>query len=140
MTKTYVKCFSVLIYVLLICTSFTACLQEKTTTEKADIEKDFVFKLDDYKSFTNSFRREINVGKIEDSNDVISKADRLFIETFGEETMENERPYQAFYDEISDCWYVKGTFYQNSAGTRKGGVANVIFDSEGNVLALWHEK
>ena len=135
MTKTYVKYFSVLICVLLICTSFTACLQEKTAAED-----DFVFRLDDYKSFTNSFRREINVGKIEDSNDVISKADRLFIETFGEETMEDERPYQAFYDEISDCWYVKGTFYQNSAGSKKGGVANVIFDSEGNVLALWHEK
>lgn len=135
MNKRHIKCLSLLLCVLLVCTSFTGCSKEKAASKD-----DFVFRLEDYKSFTNSFRSEINVGKIENSNDALSKADKLFVETFGEETMEDERPYQAFYDEESDCWLVKGTFYQNSAGTRKGGVAKVIFDTEGNVLALWHEK
>ncbi|MBQ8267699.1 MAG: hypothetical protein IJZ21_04870 [Clostridia bacterium] len=77
---------------------------------------------------------------MEDAETALQKADELFIETFGEETMEDEKPYQAFYDKENDCWYVKGTFHQNLFGTKKGGVAKVIFDSEGNVLALWHEK
>lgn len=135
MMKKFTKCFSVLLCVLLLCLNFASCL-EKETAQK----EEFVFKLQNFEHFTNTFAKEINVGKIENADDAIAKADKLFVETYGEEIMEDEKPYQAFFDEENNCWYVKGTFYQNSAGTRKGGVAKVIFDADGNVLALWHEK
>ena len=132
MTKTYVKCLSVLICVLLICTTFTACSQEKFKVGE--------FNLEDYSYHTEEFTKDINVEKIKDADDAILKADKLFIETYGEKDMEDEKPYQAFFDEANKCWYIKGTFEQPLFGSKKGGVAKVIFDSEGNVLALWHEK
>ncbi len=138
MTKTYIKYLSVLICVLLICTSFTACLQEKTTTED-----DFVFRLEDYKTFIDWSDEEINVGKIKDADDAVSKAVKIFIETYGEQRTNKKEPYHAHYDAENDAWLVKGTLEakkKNPNATAKGGTPTIIFDSEGNVLALWHGK
>ena len=135
MMKKFTKCFSVLLCVLLLCLTFASCLEKEPTPKE-----EFVYKLEDFEYYTNKFKKEINVGEIKDSDDAIAKADKLFVETYGQENMEDEKPYQSFFDEESESWYVKGTFHQNSAGTKKGGVAKVIFDTDGNVLALWHEK
>ena len=132
MTKTYVKCFSVLICVLLLCVTFLSCSQKNAEVGK--------FSIDDYSYHIEKFTKDINVEKIKDADDAITKADKLFIETYGKKDTEDEKPYQAFFDEVNKCWYIKGTFEQPLFGSKKGGVAKVIFDSEGNVLALWHEK
>ena len=117
MTKKYIKCFSVLLCVLLVCATFLSCSQKNVEVGK--------FKIDDYSYYIENFAKDINVGKVEDADDAISKA---------------EKPYQAFFDEENKCWYVKGTLEQPLFGNKKGGVAEVIFDVDGNVLALWHGK
>lgn len=132
MTKKYIKCFSILLCVLLVCATFLSCSQKNVEVGK--------FNIDDYSYYIENFAKDINVGKIEDADNAISKADKLFIETYGEENMEDEKPYQAFFDEENKCWYVKGTLEQPLFGNKKGGVAEVIFDVDGNVLALWHGK
>ena len=136
MMKKFTKCFSVLLCVLLFCLNFASCLEKETAQKEA-----FVYKLEDFEYYTNKFKKEIKVEKIKDSDDAIAKADKLFVETYGEEIMEDEKPYQTFFDEESKSWYVRGTLPQPlSGGRRVGGVAKVIFDAAGNVLALWHEK
>ena len=132
MTKTYVKCFSVLICVLLLCVTFLSCSQKNAEVGK--------FSIDDYSYYIENFATDINVGKIENAETAIKKAEELWLETYGEETLKDEKPYRAFFDEENKCWYIKGTFEQPLFGSKTGGVAKVIFDSEGNVLALWHEK
>lgn len=138
MTKTYVKYLSVLICVLLVCTSFTACLQEKTTAED-----DFVFRLEDYTKFINWSDEEINVGKINGADDAVSKAVKIFIETYGKDSTNKNEPYHAHYDAENDAWLVIGTLEskkKNPNATVKGGTPTIIFDSEGNVLTLFHGK
>ncbi len=138
MTKTRVKCFSIFLCVLLVCISFTACLQEKVT-----IKDDFVFKLEDYKRFIDRSDEEINVGKIKDADDAVSKAIKIFIETYGEESTNKNEPYHAHYDAENDAWLVIGTLElkkKNPNATVKGGTPTIIFDSEGNVLTLFRGK
>ncbi|MBR6502105.1 MAG: hypothetical protein IKT42_01560 [Clostridia bacterium] len=136
MMKKFTKCFSVLLCVLLLCLTFASCLEKEPTPKE-----EFVYKLEDFEYYTNKFKKEINVGEIKDSDDAIAKADKLFVETYGEENMERKKPYQAFFDEENESWYVRGTLQQPLFGGRRvGGVPHVIFDFDGNVLALWHDK
>ena len=77
------------------------------------------------------------VGKIVDAKDVRDKADAIFVEIYGEETMKDERPYEAIYLEEQDVWIVEGTLKDGYVG----GVATIlIIGKDGKVLAVWHTK
>ena len=81
----------------MFCLAFASCL-EKETAQK----EEFVYKLEDFEYYTNKFKKEIKVEKIKDSDDDIAKAYKLFVDTYGEEITEDEKPYQAFFDAESE--------------------------------------
>ena len=77
----------------------------------------------------------INVGPIEGPDFAIEKASEIFEKEFGDITKTYE-PYEARYDEKHDRWLVMRLLEKG----HKAITPCVIFDAEGNVLALWMAK
>ena len=63
-------------------------------------------------------------------------AENIWIETFGEETIKDEKPYLVYYDEAEGVWLVTGSLPMFALG----GVAKVLIREDGMILAVWHEK
>ena len=78
---------------------------------------------------------DINVGQIEGPDFAIEKASEIFAKEFGDITKTYE-PYEARYDEKYDRWIV----VRSLEPRQKAITPCVIFDAEGNVLALWMAK
>lgn len=66
-------------------------------------------------------------------------AENIWIETFGEETIKDEKPYLVYYDEAEGVWLVTGSMPILPI-YRLGGVAKVLIREDGMILAVWHEK
>lgn len=93
------------------------------------------FLLSDYSFFLNNFPCEKHVDRISDSKTAIAQAEMIWIEIYGED-VSDKKPYKAYFDSINDVWLVRGTCPNNSFG----GVPYAIIQSDGNVLAIWHDK
>ncbi len=46
-----------------------------------------------------------------------------------------EKPYKVSWDPTTEVWLIESSFYGSV-----GGVAYMLLHSNGNVLAVWHEK
>lgn len=72
---------------------------------------------------------------IKNKNQAKAKAEKILIDNYGEEVINNEKPFNAKLIKGS-IWYVKGTLHQ-----QKGGVAHIKLDSKTcNVIDMYHEK
>lgn len=119
----------VLILVIFIGGVFMVIVQNKTPV----VEN---FKSSDYQYYIDNFSSEENVGSIIDAKDAIKKAEKIWINLYGE-NIKKEKPFKVFYDEKSETWLVCGTLHSNMVG----GVANILIeDGTGKVLAVWHDK
>ena len=119
----------VLIIVILIGGVFMIIIQNNAPNVKA-------FDFNDYQYYIDNFPAEEIVGNIIDAKDAIKKAEKIWIELYGE-SIKKEKPYQVFYDENNGIWLVQGTLQSNM----KGGVANILIQNEtGKILAVWHDK
>lgn len=121
------------IVVVLCCAMVTVCI---TCCSK---QKNQNFSINDYDYYIENFEGNICVGKIENADIAVEKAETIFLEKYAR-TVDKYRPYKAYYDENSNCWLVKGTIKKKPFTNVKGGTPCVIFDDAGNVLALWHGK
>lgn len=86
-------------------------------------------------------------GRIDNIKDAKDYADKLWKQLYGE-SLKDEKPYIVEYDSVNKAWHVRGSL---SFGVRlghflgdrnfKGGVAHFIFnESDGQILAVWHDK
>ena len=93
------------------------------------------FNLNDYKEEIDNFPSEEELGAISGPKDALKKAEKLFIELYGN-SVKKWKPYKIFYDEENGVWLIEGStkFFLMS-----GGVGVLIKDS-GEVLAVWHGK
>ena len=95
------------------------------------------FSLVDYQHFLSEFPCDEVVGPVEDARTARQKAFALWSEIYGKEEIEEEKPFTVCYDEENDAWLVNGS----KPIFALGGSAHVIIRaSDGQVLALWHEK
>ena len=119
------KIVGVLSFVLLLGLLF-GCGNE---LESYDISK--------YTRIIEEYPSAYSVEPIENARDAKRKAHEIWIEVYGRSRIAFEKPYTAFYDPLSETWFVTGTvpFWFN-----RGGAACIIFHEEGRVLAVWHEK
>ena len=73
-------------------------------------------------------------------DDVVAKAEELFVEIYGEEVLD-ERPFIAEYDAENGLWLVTGTLIKPKGPLMLGGVAFAVIENDtGRVLYLGHEK
>lgn len=93
------------------------------------------FLLSDYNYYLNNFPYEKHVDQILNSDTAIAQAELIWIDIYGEDVLD-KKPYTAYFDSINDAWLIKGTCPSNSFG----GVPFAIIQSDGNVLAIWHDK
>ena len=106
--------------------------------EKIEFENEApeTFSVNDYQYFIDNFPSEINVGTVEDSNDAKKKAETVWTETYGKKVKKN-KPYIVLFDSENGVWLVSGSLPSNMMG----GVPCILLRrSDGQVLALWHEK
>ena len=115
-----------IILIVVIIVILVAC---KNTQEILD------FNLSDYQLEIESFPYGENVGIVKDSNDAKNKAEEIWIKLYGE-SVKKEKPYQVFYDKQNDVWLIKGI----QKAKVKGGVAHILIETDGKVLAVWHDK
>lgn len=93
------------------------------------------FNILDYQSFINDFPYEKTSNEIKTVEIAKKEAEKIWISVYGEKIKDNQ-PYIAYYDSSSKTWLITGSLQKNTTG----GIPKIIIQSDGKVLALWHEK
>ena len=97
------------------------------------------FTLSTYERYLVEFPSDKSVGTIKSPRDAKQKALSVWFEIFGKESI-LEWPYKISYDPDNKAWLVTGSLplLYNILGAF-GGAANIIFQEDGKVLAVWHD-
>lgn len=137
------KCIAIIVIILLIVAVTDGVLQYKIVTEVRS------FDVSEYSDYINLYSEyeypEIYVGPILNVETLRVITDELWADNFGE-AIEDEKPYIVYYDEVNRVWHIKGTMpfslRSDVFGLKRfGGVAHLIVqETDGKVLALWHDK
>ena len=121
--------FILILFIVLIGSAIIVIIHNKSP----DIN---TFSVSEYQYYIDNFPSEENMGKISDSNDLLNKVEAFWINKYGER-IKSEKPFQVFYDEKNEIWFVRGTLRSGLLG----GVANILVEnSTGRVLAVWRDK
>ena len=97
------------------------------------------FKIGDYEETINNddfkYNGSIKSRSISNDNEAKEYAEALWLDVF-DKSVKNEKPYVVYRDGENEAWLVHGTLEKNTIG----GTAWIIFKSNGEILAVWHEK
>ena len=101
------------------------------------------FDVNDYRESIALFPSAESVGKVADARDAKQKAEQVWLKHYPD--VKGERPYKVSCDVKNDAWLVTGSFgWLNELSFNShnilGGTACIIMTSDGEVLAVWHEK
>lgn len=104
--------------------------------EKAKVKS---FSLNDHPYYLQAiqdFPSNKYLGEILNAEQAKEKAINEWLDLFGDK-INNEKPYQVFFDKENEVWLVKGSLPKGS----KGGVAYILMKkSDGKILAIWHDQ
>lgn len=94
------------------------------------------FDVNAYSDYIEKFPSEEVLGTIRDGKTAKEKAEALLLEIYGK-SVKSKRPYGVAFDERNRVWLVEGSIPEN----RDGGVPHILIrESDGKVLAVWHDK
>lgn len=94
------------------------------------------FNIADYSQKIDKFTSEKVLGAVDSKENAIEKAANVWLEIYGE-SVKDKKPYIASFDKKSHTWLVQGTLAENWLG----GVPHILIrESDGKVLAVWHDK
>lgn len=95
------------------------------------------FSLEDYQEQIELYApvEPINVGSLSTAKEAGEKAEEIWLDQYGKD-VKHKKPYKVYFDDANDAWLVCGSIRAN----RAGGVPYVLFKSNGDVLAVWHDK
>ena len=96
------------------------------------------FKLSDFQNDINRHSLDKMVEKINNAEEAKVQAEKLWIENFGR-FVKREKPYNVSYDSANKVWLVYGSL-PGKLGEYFGGVAYILIQTDGKVLAIWHGK
>ena len=100
--------------------------------------KVYEFSLEEQVHHLEEFPSDEVVGPITNAREAREKGVAVLMDVYGEEKILDEKPYIVFYDETADAWMVAGSLPPVFI---LGGTAHIIINgSDGDVLAVWHEK
>lgn len=100
------------------------------------------FSLEDYQVYIDDAKGKNikeKTDKISNDEEAAKVADSFFVDKYGKEILK-ERPWIAKYDESTKSWLIEGTLHCSQFHDCTGGVASMIVDEQGNVIAYWHGK
>lgn len=98
------------------------------------------FNISEYSNYIVDFPSEKVLGHVDNAESAKERAESVLLELYGE-SIKDEKPYRVLFDESSEVWLVTGSMPKSLFGNVKGGVANIIIQqSDGKVLAVWHDK
>ena len=110
-----------------------------TRAEKENLVKNKEFRLEEYTEYIENsdykYRGSIKKKTIHNEIDAKEIAQSIWLETYGDKVIK-QKPYVILRDDKEKAWLVHGTIEEN----HMGGVANIIINDVGEVLAFWHEK
>lgn len=139
------KCIAIIVIMLLIVAVADGVLQYKIVTEVRNFDvSEYSEYIEDYSLYESAGEPEY-IGSIPDAKTLKTLAYDLWMEIYGER-MKDEKPYIVYYDEVNRVWHIKGTMpfslRSDVFGLKRfGGVAHLIVqETDGKVLALWHDK
>lgn len=93
------------------------------------------FDMAEFQMVLTQFASAKKVEEIHDADTAAHQAEKIWVEMFGQRVLD-KKPYQVFFDSTNDVWLIKGTL----PGNYFGGVPYALIRSDGDVLAVWHEK
>jgi hypothetical protein len=97
------------------------------------------FNVEDYSSFISEFPSDRLLGPVVNAEKAKTCAESIWIELYGPDVLD-ERPYKLSYDATNKIWLVQGNI-RNFFGSSKGGTSHILIqESDGKVLAVWHDK
>lgn len=113
----------------------------KTLEVKSFNVSDFEEYIESYNEYKEHYEGEYPeyLSQISDAETLRAAAEDLWLDIFGKEMIKDEKPYMVFYDDANDVWYIRG-YHEKPSLFLKGGVSHLIMQSDGKVLALWHDK
>lgn len=93
------------------------------------------FNLENYRWAINEFPSDKKVDQINNVNDAVEAAKKLWAETFGNDDINFylNRPIEIYYDMNNECWHICGTLPDDMLG----GVPHILIRKTGEVLAIW---
>ena len=77
-----------------------------------------------------------NVGSVDSAAAARKAAVKVWNEIYGKHHIEGEKPYKVKYDAEHEVWHVNGTLH----GASLGGVAEILIEKNGKIIAVWHGK
>ena len=97
------------------------------------------FVLEDYAYYLEEFSSKKIVGAITNASDAREKGVAVLTDVYSKDVILGEKPFVVNYDENTDSWLISGS--KPPVPFMLGGTAHIIINgSDGNVLAIWHEK
>lgn len=123
-----------LIVVVIISVVITALVVSRDNNEEENVIG--TFDLNDYSDTIEKFKSDKYVNKSTDAESVKAEAEKIWIEIYGDDIID-QRPYKVSFDDENKTWLVEGTIPKNV----DGGVAYILIEKDtGKVLAVWHTK
>ncbi|MEL7570680.1 MAG: NTF2 fold immunity protein [Eubacteriaceae bacterium] len=126
------KLLFIAILIIIIGGGFTQVFLLKDKTNNVVGE----FTLSDYQYFLDNYPSDKSVKEIDNADEAKIQAEKLWIEIFEKKEIKWEKPYNVSYDPSNKVWLVYGSLPKNYLG----GVAYILIQQNGKVLAIWHEK
>lgn len=94
------------------------------------------FSVDAYKEYIELFPWAHTTAPIESARDARISAKQIWQDTYADVCNESHQPYVVSFDPIAEVWMVEGTMLF----LHEGGVPHVLIRSNGEVIALWHDR
>ena len=119
-------------------------LKLNEANKEVDSDKFSSFDLRDFKTESEMYKVDIQMAKIEVSEDAIERAKVLWLDTPHFENLEyetaynklNEIQYYVAFDEINSCWHVKGVHNKSEPSFEM----HTLICSNGKVVAVWESN
>lgn len=97
------------------------------------------FTAEDYTYYLEKFPSNTVVGAITDARDARKKGVAILTDIYSDDVISGEAPFVVYYDEQTDSWLICGSM--PPIPFMRGGIGKIIIrGSDGDVLAVWHEK
>ncbi|MBO5049141.1 MAG: hypothetical protein J6C41_01765 [Oscillospiraceae bacterium] len=137
--KTKVFLIILLVFVsltLISCKNVTG--DEKNHQSEIQAHNIMKFDLTDFTWEIENFHCDLNVGSLENADDVIVKAMDLWTDKYGEDIDGlyediKEHPFHIAFDEANECWHINGVIDEDLLGA----VPQALIKQDGTVLAVW---
>lgn len=94
------------------------------------------FSVDAYEEYIELFSWAHTTAPIESARDARMSAKQIWQDTYADVCNESHQPYVVSFDPIAEVWMVEGT----NLFLHEGGVPHVLIRSNGEVIALWHDR